>query len=180
MTKSVYVPENSEECLHEQPEMHNSLEINKTSNLSVLVLPKRKRTAVDDDGLVAGDPPPRIPPGEYYAVCTDFKLIPSYRGVEKLVFSFTVHGGQYDGTKLAMFCTKPPSAKKMHRHKLYREWSIAIGRFPRKGDRATKKTFVNRLYRVQVVLTKKKYPGGRLYPDHLQTSVVQHIISIEA
>ncbi len=136
----------------------------------------RRPTTGSSDDPVAGSPPARIPEGEYDAYCYAVETGTGHGGQKKVFLKFRIHGGPYDGTEQFMACNHYPKRELRPRHKYHREWTLAMGRMPHKGERLALKVFPKRLYRVLVRDTQRKHPHGKLMPDALQYSVVDTII----
>jgi len=127
-----------------------------------------------EDERTAGEPRPRIPDGEYTAICHQTRIAKSFGGRREMYVLFRVYGGPFDGAELPMFCTFPPG-KLSRSTKLYRQYSIAMGGTPLKGERVSGKAFRGKMYRIIVGTSKAKHDDGTLLPDFLQYSVVRGI-----
>ena len=129
----------------------------------------------DADVPVAEEPLPRIPPGIYEAICHKVEIGISFKCRRSLYIKFRVCEGKYEGTELSMVCTYP-SGKIRRRFKLYKQWAIAMGRCPAKGERIGGKAFARKMYEVQVRDTKGKLSDGKPEPDFLRYSIVDSIV----
>lgn len=118
---------------------------------------------------------PRIEPGEYDAICYRAEYGKSWGGRNSLYVKFRIYEGKYDGVELFMVCSRP-KGKLRTRHKLYQQWSLALGRVPIKSERFNKETLPNKMYRVLVRDTNRQFSNGRRMPDYLQYSVVDTIL----
>ncbi len=123
------------------------------------------------------DPLPRIPEGEYEAVCFKVESKP-YRGSEKrLYLHFKIVDGTNQGTKL--FATYNIKYKSFPRaSKYYTDWSIANGSLPKRRDRMPGMVFKEKLFCVKVRDARPTYDDGTIKPDMFRYSVVDRIIEI--
>lgn len=130
----------------------------------------------ESDLIVAEEFFPQIPGGQYEAVCYKANYAQTFGGRRALFLGFRVFGERYDGTELFMACPKPERKLKVN-HKLYMQWSLALGRAPYKGERLNKNVFLHKMFLVEVRDTRRKYNStGRLLPKSLQYSVVDTIL----
>jgi len=118
--------------------------------------------------------PPRIPAGEYQAICHTAEIGTGWGYRRTLYLRFRIYGGDYDGTDLFMPCPYPDKLR--YRHKLYKQWMLAIGGPPTQGQRFSRKVFLNRMFRVLVQDTERRHEGGKVLPDFAQYSVVKTIL----
>jgi hypothetical protein len=125
--------------------------------------------------IVGRELPPRIPPGEYEAVCYDVETGRSWGGRKDIYIRFRVHGSDYDGTELYLVCTYDTDRIGL-RHKYFKQWALAAGRCPAKNEQLPATIFKNRLFRVRVRYTDRREQDGSRLPDFLQYSVVDSII----
>jgi len=118
--------------------------------------------------------PPRIPPGEYEAIChkADSGIGWGYR--RTLYLRFRIYGGEHDGVDL--FLASPYPDRVRYRHKLHKQWMLAIGGPPPNGQRFAKKVFLNRMFKVLVQDTERRHEGGKILPDFAQYSIVKTIL----
>jgi len=121
------------------------------------------------------DLPERIEPGEYTAICYRTDYAKSFGGQRKLYVRFRIWEGPHTGFELPMICTTLKS-NRSYRQKLHEQWSLVLGRTPRKGERFSAKIFKNRMYRVLVRDTLRKFSNGKLKPQYMQYSVVDSIL----
>lgn len=128
----------------------------------------------DEPLTVADDPQPKLPQGDYTAVCKSAKWVTSFGGKKKLVLVFVIYEGEWDGTELVMFCAHHSPLR--NTHKLYKQWVLAIGRTPSRGERFSRKVFPGKMYKVRVENTKGECVDGGPRSDLLQYSVVKTII----
>lgn len=134
-----------------------------------------KRT---EDEIVSEGSLPRIPPGIYEAICHDMNVRPCQGGVMKVFVQFRIYDGEFDGTELFMCCTKPQCTLR-ERHKLHTQMSLALGRRLNKGQRLSKKVFVDKLYRVIVRDTRRKFEStNEIMPEFMQYSVIDSILNV--
>lgn len=126
--------------------------------------------------VLAAKPPSRIPEGDYTAVCYRADYAPGYHGQRTLYVKFRIYVGEWDGAELFMAC--PAIHKRLReRHKLHRQWALAIGRQPTTKERFNKRVFENKLYRVRVRFTDRKVEGSKeSLPQYMQYSVVDTIL----
>lgn len=125
----------------------------------------------------AGASRPRIEPGEYDAICYKVEVGRAWR--RNCYVLFRIYGGKYDGTELFMACPYP-EGRISTRFKLYDQWTLAIGRPPRRGERFSPRVFKNKMYGVLVRDTRRKFLNlNRLKPDYCQYSVVETIIETQ-
>ena len=130
--------------------------------------------------IIAEEPLVQIPPGEYQAVCKKAVYKFCQGGDKRLFIEFVIIEGKFAGVQLFMVCPTP-SGKLRMRHKLYNQWSIVLGRIPRKGERLNTKIFEKKMYLISVRNTRKKFSGtGKIMPEFLQYSVVDVIIEVIA
>lgn len=129
----------------------------------------------DDSGFKAkAEPRPRIPKGEYEAVCIK-KDISIYLGSEKkLYLHFQIIEGNHQGVKLfaAYKYYKPfPTGSKY-----YTDWSIANSGLPRRRDKMSPRVFLNKLFLVRVKDAMPRYEDRTPKPDMFRYSVIDRII----
>jgi len=124
---------------------------------------------------VAGEVYPRVPAGEYEAICYDVRKGRSWGGREDIYIRFRLRDGKYDGTELFMVCTFPTKRKLTPRFKYYQQWTIAVGRKPDRRERMVFGVFKKRLFRI-LVRDVEKNSSGHPLPDVLKYSVVAKII----
>jgi hypothetical protein len=136
--------------------------------------PRRKRA--DRDAPTSNDDLPRIPPGEYDAICIATERGRSWGGREDIYLRFRIHGSPCHGTTLFMVCTYHAKAELSRRHKYWQQWTLANGGPPLRGERLSPAVFHNRLFRVIVRYTRKCHSNGRPMPDWIQYSVVDSIV----
>jgi len=129
---------------------------------------------LDDDCPNAGEDRPRIEPGEYIAFCHGTKVI-NYYGERKLMIQFRLCGGRYDGLELFLPCPFPRGARS-YRTKYYKQWVIANGARPERGQRMPRSVFVNKKFRILVGDSKRRFDNGELMPKFLQYSIVTSIL----
>ncbi len=128
----------------------------------------------DSTGPVAGKERPRIPEGDYVAVCYRTRSVKSFGGRRKLMFYFRIVEGDQAGVELEMYCNYP-SGRITKSHKLHRQWALAIGRFPSKGDKFAQNVFRGKMCRVLVRDAMPPFPDGTPVPEFLRYSVVDTI-----
>jgi len=122
---------------------------------------------------------PRIPSGEYDAICYAYKIKRSGWGNDlRLFLNFRIFGGKYDGTELFMPCTYD-KRKLKKRSKLYEQYMILLGRRLSKKEKLYPKMFKNKMYLVKVRDTNPKYQNGTSKPDMYKYSVVDRIIDVQ-
>ena len=142
---------------------------------------KRGRPAsAENDAPVAEQFSPRIPPGEYDAICYKTETGRSWGGRTDIYILFRIIGGSQDGTELFMACTYHVKREMTLRFKYYQQWTLANGTPPKKGERLSRKIFLNKKYRVLVRDTKRRHSNGKPVADFLQYSVVDSIIETQA
>lgn len=118
----------------------------------------------------------RIDEGTYEAICSKSEYGICWGGQKKLYLTFCIiNHDKYEGAELFLACTKP-TKKLSYRFKLHKQWSLALGRVPKKKERFNKDLFLDKLYLIKVGDTKIKGEDGKLLPDFLQYSVVKSII----
>jgi len=128
----------------------------------------------DNGSLIAEESRPKIPEGEYEAICTKTEIGKKWQ--RDLYHTFKIHGGKYDGLELFMKCPFPKGRAKRN-SKYYQQWCLANNCLPAKGQRLSRKIFPNRLYLVKVRDTRRRYNNSKeLLPPFLQYSVVDTII----
>ena len=138
---------------------------------------KRDRPAsAENEAPVAEQFSPRIPPGEYDAICYKTETGRSWGGRTDIYILFRIIGGSQDGTELFMACTYHAKRRLSPRYKYYQQWTLAKGQPPGKGKRLSRKVFCNKMYRVLVRDTQRKHSNGQPMADCLQYSVVDSII----
>lgn len=128
----------------------------------------------------AEEMPTTILPGEYDAICYDVERGISWGGRENIYIKFKIYGGAFDGAELFMACTFKIKSKMSYRHKYYQQFSIANGGPPFRGQRLSPCIFKNKMYRVLVRDTVRKFPNQRMMPRFLQYSVVDTILEVLA
>jgi len=89
----------------------------------------------------AEDFPPRIPPGEYEAICHKADTGTGWGYRRTLYLRFRIYGGEHDGVDL--FLASPYPDRVRYRHKLHKQWMLAIGGPPPNGQRFSKTVFLN-------------------------------------
>lgn len=129
----------------------------------------------EPEDLVAEEPRPRIPPGQYDAYCLRTEFGRSFGGRRDIYILFKIHGGEFDGIELFMACTHP-KGKVSSRCKYYQQWTLAAGRPPRRREPLSREAFPDRMYRILVRDTRKKHGDGSLMADCVQYSVVDSIV----
>jgi hypothetical protein len=134
--------------------------------------------AAELSGPTAHEFPSRIAPGEYSAICYKTETGISFGGRCNAFLGFRIYGGINDGIELFMTCTYP-SGKISPRHKIYQQWMLGAGRAPAKKEKLKLGIFKNRMYRVLVRDTERRFSNGRLMPTHMQYSVIDTIIEVE-
>ena len=122
--------------------------------------------------------PIKIIPGEYDAICFDVEHGISWGGRKSIYLKFKIYGGEFDGAELFMVCTYGIKSKMSYRHKYYQQFSIANGGPPGRGRRLSPSIFKNKMYRVLVRDTDRKFPNQRSMPQFLQYSVVDTILEL--
>jgi len=142
-------------------------------------LTRGRVATVENDAPVAGQSRPRIPPGEYDAICYKTETGKSWGGRTDIYIRFRIIGGSQDGRELFMACTYHAKRRLSPRHKYYQQWALAKGRPPAKGERLSQKIFSNKMYRVSVRYTQRRHSNGKLMPNFLQYSVVDSIIETQ-
>lgn len=142
-------------------------------------LKRGQPASAENDAPVAEQFSPRIPPGEYDAICYKTETGRSWGGRTDIYILFRIWGGRGDGTELFMVCTYNLNRKLSPRYKYYQQWTLAKGRPPGKGERLSRKVFCNKMYRVLVRDTQRRHSNGKLMPDILQYSVVDSIIETQ-
>jgi hypothetical protein len=128
---------------------------------------------------VAGENPrPLIPPGEYDAICTKAgrrEMVLWKRAV--IALEFRVFEGPYMNTQVERFY---PAKNRVGRScAYYREWSIAAGRAPRRGERMRPSKFLGKLFRVEVQTVASDQRQNPL-PPPVQYSKVARLLELLA
>lgn len=142
--------------------------------------PKRGRVAtVENNAPIAEQQRPRIPPGEYDAICHKTETGRSWGGRTDIYILFRICGGKWDGTELFMACTYHLKRKLSPRYKYYQQWTLAKGAPPEKGERLSPEVFCHKMYRIYVRGTQKRHGDGRLMANCVQYSVVDSIIETQ-
>jgi len=134
-----------------------------------------KKNGHRDEEPTADGCPERIEPGEYQAICRAAEY--GYAWRRTLFLRFVIVGPKYEGVGLFMACHRP-SGKLRHRHKLWQQWSLVLGRNPFRGERLNKEIFKGKMYRVLVRDTDRKFETSERMPDHMQYSVVKTILEV--
>jgi len=129
-----------------------------------------------DSAPFAQELPARIPPGEYDAVCYDTEIGRSWGNREDIYIKFRIIDGPYVGTELVLICTYHRKSEISHRHKYYKQFCLAFGSAPQRGQRLSRSIFKNKSYSVLVRDTERKFRNKRLMPSYLQYSVVDTIL----
>lgn len=133
-------------------------------------------TDIDSDAPIADEFPPRIDPGEYDAVCYRTEVAKCFGKEDRIFIRFRLTGGKYDGTSLFMACPFHPKGKLTHNHKFYRQWVLANGALPRRGERLSRKVFLHKMFTILVRDTRRKHSHGKPLDEILQYSVVDSIL----
>lgn len=104
---------------------------------------------------IAGEPRPRLEPGEYIAVCTAARIERHrvfHRWTAVLKFSLVEPDGVRSGVSLPMYLNlgtgDVPDPTPSGRY--YATWCVAAGHKPRRGERMDPAVFRDRQYRVRV------------------------------
>lgn len=118
-----------------------------------------------------------IKSGEYTATCIGTDVQSLYRGQRKVYLRFRLTGGEYDGVELFMACNFP-KGKITRNYKYYKQWMMANGGPPHKGQRPARKTFVGKKFRILVGLTDRKHENDESMPEYMQYSVVKDILEL--
>lgn len=122
--------------------------------------------------------PPRIPEGEYDAICIGIETGRSWGGDMDIYIKFRIVDINFDGYELFMACSY--SKQKMStRTKYYEQWVLVTARHPSKQDRLNPEIFLNKMYVVKVRDTAPKYSDGTPKPDIFKYSVVDRIIKLQ-
>jgi len=90
------------------------------------------------------------------------------------MFYFRIVEGDHAAVELEMYCNYP-SGRISRSLKLHRQWALAIGRFPFKGDKFAQKVFRGKMYRVLVRDAESTFPDKTSVPEFLRYSVVDTI-----
>ena len=129
-----------------------------------------------NDEIIFGEFPPRIEPGDYDAVCYEANYARCWGGRKSLYLRFRIiEHSQYEGIELFMVCNINQN-KLSYRTKLFKQFKVATGRFPLKGERFNKNIFTKKLYSVSVIDTKRMDDKNKLLPTDEQYSIVITII----
>jgi hypothetical protein len=144
-----------------------------------------------DPGLRAPAPTPLVDEGEYDAYAQSAAIVNMKFGSAltsvRLVVTFEIRGGRYDGMVLRFFAPLPPRRggrfvrAPAPSSKFYRSWIIAnLGHRPTRGDRLSLEVFRLKLFRIRVRTVCAQAPGQggreRPLPRCLWYSVVDEIV----
>jgi len=132
-----------------------------------------------EDEPIAGEPLPKIEPGEYAAICRKTEVKNTRAWGRKIYFHFAIVGGKHDGTELFMSCNYPKGTLS-NNYKYYRQWALANGGLPSRGQKLARNTFLNKKYIVLVRNSQCKHSNGELMADSFQYSVVDSIVKVIA
>lgn len=134
-----------------------------------------QRNDVDSDFPIAEAFPPSIPEGDYVAAFVKAETGRSFGNRRHIYLHFRITQGPCEKTLLKMCCTY--EKKRMsHRCKYYKQWVLANGQRPQKGERLTTSVFDHKWFLVSVRNTVRRHNDGRALPDFVQYSVVDSII----
>jgi hypothetical protein len=119
--------------------------------------------------------PVRIKPGEYEAVCYDVELGWCF-GRRSAYAHFRIISGECEGEEVTMVCSYP-EAQLSYRSKIFVQCTMAMGRRPASKERVTPKVLMNKMYRILVRDTDRKFDGTNIrMPSFAQYSVVDTIL----
>ena len=135
-----------------------------------------KKGGTAEPAIVMGDTYSQIEPGTYQATCCRANYRPGFVGQRTLYVEFRIYGGFHHGTEVFMAC--PAHHKKLRqRHKLYKQWALAIDRRPSSRERFSKSVFTGKHFEVKVKSTQCRWPNSNEpLPDHMQYSIVETIV----
>ncbi len=119
------------------------------------------------------DLPPLIDPGDHDAICYDVQYGRGFGGRKTVYVWFRLIDGDFIDAELYMACTYYGSLTP--RSKLHKQWTLAFGHSPRKGDRFSKRVFLNKAFRVRV-RTVATDEHGQARPTPLQYSIIDKIV----
>jgi hypothetical protein len=132
----------------------------------------------EDLSLVAPEPRPNIPPGDYVAAC--IRIEPSdYRTNPKLCLVFRITEGEYTGLELSMFLnlSEIKEGRPSPATRFYQNWVVAnFGRRPQRGDRMPLKVFKGGTFLVAVRDAKPRHYDGAVLPESMKYSVIDHLV----
>ncbi len=139
-----------------------------------MVTHRKTKKPKEEDPYVEAERP-RIPKGKYEAFCYATETGVRWAGRRDLYVKFRIFGGDYDGTEIFMVCPFPQGKIRQTR-KFVDQWKLATGRATLGKRRLGANVFPNKLYRVLVRDTERRFPDGTMMPSHLQYSVVDTIV----
>lgn len=146
----------------------------------------RKMPLHSDDSLSAVPHPPRVPDGEYLALCTHVHHDKQSRNYgERVYLDFQLCDCAHEGKIIRMFLR--PS--RFPTSNFYRSWAIARGGPPSRNAKMSARVFSGKLFRVLASTVKPKHrltgddgktrPGPFL-PESFWYSKVACLLSLEA
>ena len=122
--------------------------------------------------------PPRIPEGEYDALCFNIETGRSFGGRRDIYIKFRLQDLNYNGIELFMVCTYN-KRKLSPRTKYYGQWVTVTRRHPSRHETMDPEVFLNKMYVVKVRDTNPKYDDGSPKPDEFKYSVIDRIIKVQ-
>ncbi len=140
----------------------------------------------ESEFYAADDDFPLIPDGEYYAECTEYKLLDYNSEKKKLYLCFQIFSKArpedelyIDGVEnVIMPFNMPLNGRRIGiRSKYYKTWRMVHGKVPTRGARLSPKKFKNKFYKIKTK-TVKQYENGEARPDDKQYSIVDKIIKV--
>ena len=132
----------------------------------------------ENDYYAADDDYALIPDGEYYAECTEYKLL-NYDGKKKkLYLCFQIFMDGDAGLKNVYMSFNMPLDNRIGtRSKYYKAWRMAHGRPPTKNAKLSPRIFKNKFYKIKT-RTVKQFENGEARPDDKYYSVVDEIMLV--
>ena len=137
----------------------------------------RKSQDREDQPPIAGDSAPRIPGGDYDAICYAVETGVSWGKRLDVYVRFRIADGPFQGVELFMVCPHHPKARLRPRHKYWQQWTLAAERLPVKGERLHFGVFKGQRFRVKVRFTRKRHDDGTPMAACVQYSVVDSIVA---
>ena len=120
------------------------------------------------------NPLPRIPEGEYEAVCIRAEKSRYLKDDKRLYLHFQIINGEYEGTRLyEVFNINYKSFPKGCKY--YTDWSISNGGLPSRRDKMSSRIFLQKVFMIKVRDATPKYSDGTPKPMMFHYSVVDRI-----
>jgi hypothetical protein len=122
---------------------------------------------------------PRIPSGNYEAICFDSKIQPYRKDSLKLYLFYKIISGKYEGEIIIQAFNYHYDVFTENTN-YFVEWSMANGELPKRREksRMTTRIFLNKTFLVKVRTAKAKHSDNTEKPEMFNYSVIDRIIEV--